>query len=70
MEGILAIDPAGPIFATNTDLKLGKDDAKAVQARVVVITKKYFMSDQDHDKVQTIYFALRSHQIIFVILRA
>ena len=32
MEGILAIDPAGPIFEDNSELKLGKNDAKAVQA--------------------------------------
>ena len=32
MEGILAIDPAGPIFQTNKANKLGKNDAKAVQA--------------------------------------
>ena len=32
MEGILAIDPAGPIFEGNKANKLGKDDAKAVQA--------------------------------------
>ena len=31
MEGILAIDPAGPIFLTNNQLKLAKNDAKAVQ---------------------------------------
>ena len=32
MEGILAIDPAGPIFEGNKVNKLGKNDAKAVQA--------------------------------------
>ena len=31
MEGILAIDPAGPIFEDNNELKLGRNDAKAVQ---------------------------------------
>lgn len=31
MEGILAIDPAGPIFEGNKVNKLGKNDAKAVQ---------------------------------------
>ena len=32
MEGIVAIDPAGPLFETNNVLKLAKTDAKAVQA--------------------------------------
>ena len=32
MEGILALDPAGPIFEGNRVNKLGKGDAKAVQA--------------------------------------
>ena len=32
MEGILAIDPAGPVFEANSDTtKLSKNDAKAVQ---------------------------------------
>ena len=32
MEGILAIDPAGPIFEDNSETtRLGKNDAKAVQ---------------------------------------
>ena len=32
MEGILALDPAGPLFESNSELtKLGKNDAKAVQ---------------------------------------
>ena len=31
MEGILAIDPAGPIFEDNNALKLDRNDAKAVQ---------------------------------------
>ena len=32
MEGILALDPAGPIFDVNSEsTKLGKNDAKAVQ---------------------------------------
>ena len=31
MEGILAMDPAGPIFEDNNELKLGNNDAKAVQ---------------------------------------
>ena len=32
MEGILALDPAGPIFDVNSEQnKLGKNDAKAVQ---------------------------------------
>ena len=32
MEGIVAIDPAGPIFLDNNELKLHYSDAKAVQA--------------------------------------
>ena len=32
MEGILALDPAGPVFDANSDsTRLGKSDAKAVQ---------------------------------------
>ena len=32
MEGILALDPAGPIYETNSETtRLGKNDAKAVQ---------------------------------------
>ena len=31
MEGIIAIDPAGPIFEDNTALKLDRNDAKVVQ---------------------------------------
>lgn len=32
MEGILALDPAGPIYEANSELtKLGQNDAKAVQ---------------------------------------
>ena len=32
MEGIIAIDPAGPIFEDNSETtRLGKNDAKAVQ---------------------------------------
>ena len=31
MEGILAMDPAGPIFEDNNELKLSNNDAKAVQ---------------------------------------
>ena len=32
MEGIIALDPAGPIYESNSDLtKLGRNDAKAVQ---------------------------------------
>ena len=32
MEGIVAIDPAGPVFLDNNELKLDSGDAKAVQA--------------------------------------
>ena len=31
MDGILAMDPAGPIFEKNKELKLGKDNAKVIQ---------------------------------------
>ena len=31
MDGIIALDPAGPLFESNIELKLGKSDAKAVQ---------------------------------------
>ena len=31
MDGILALDPAGPVFESNNELKLAKTDAKAVQ---------------------------------------
>lgn len=31
MDGILALDPAGPVFESNNELKLGKNDAKVVQ---------------------------------------
>ena len=31
MEGIIAIDPAGPIFEDNNSLKLDRNDAKYVQ---------------------------------------
>ena len=31
MDGILALDPAGPVFESNSELKLGKTDSKAVQ---------------------------------------
>ena len=31
MEGILAVDPAGPIFEDNDEAKLDKNDARAVQ---------------------------------------
>ena len=31
MEGIIAMDPAGPVFEDNAINRLGRNDAKAVQ---------------------------------------
>ena len=31
MDGIIALDPAGPIYESNRELKLSKNDARAVQ---------------------------------------